>query len=272
MLFFYNVFGDAMKLYLDLIFFLNFGFDFILLLVVSYLLRRNIKIKKIVLGALIGGLSIFLLFIPMSSFSLFCFKILISIVMVLVTFSYKNKKYFIQNIFYLYTASMILGGFLYFLNVQFSYKQQGIIFFHNGLGVNVIFLIVFSPIILYVYVKQGIRLKTFYANVYSVKVTYQNHQYQWNGFLDTGNRLTDPYFHDPVILVEKNKLQFLKEPEYILVPLHTIHESTVIKCIRADTFEIKGHEVRQNVWLGLCEQPLTMEGIDCLLHPKLMEE
>lgn len=197
---------------------------------------------------------------------------MISILMILVTFSYRNKKYFIQNLFYLYSASMILGGFLYFLNIQFSYKQQGLIFFHNGLSINIVFLILFSPIILYVYVKQGIRLKNFYSNIYSVKVSYQNSEYCWNGFLDTGNRLTDPYFHDPVILVDLNKIKFISEPEYILVPLHTIHESTIIKCIRADTFEIVGHGVYKNVWLGLCNRPIVMEGVDCLLHPKLMEE
>ena len=52
-----------MKIYLDLLFFLNFGFDFILLLVVSIILRRNVSLTRIVLGGLIGGLSIFILFL-----------------------------------------------------------------------------------------------------------------------------------------------------------------------------------------------------------------
>lgn len=263
--------GDDMKLYLDLIFLINFGFDFILLLVVSYLLRRNASIRRILIGALIGGMSIFLLFIPMSSFTLFLFKALISIWMIVVTFSYKNKKYFFQNLFYLYTASMILGGFLYFLNVQFSYKQQGIIFFHNGLSVNVVFLIILSPIILYAYVKQGIRLKTFYANAYTVRVQIGENQYVWKAFMDTGNRLTDPYFHQPIVLIEKGKISNCNQ-EYILVPMHTIEESAMLKCIRADTFEIVGIGVCKNVWIGLCNHAIEMEGIDCLLHPKLLEE
>lgn len=264
--------GDAMKLYLDLIFLMNFGFDFILLLVVSYLLRRKVTIKRIFLGALLGGLSIFFLFIPMSSLTLFLLKILVSIGMVLVTFSYKSRTYFFQNLFYLYSASMILGGFLYFLNVQFSYKQQGIIFFHNGLSVNMIFLIITSPIILYVYVKQGIRMKTFYANVYSVKVKIGEQYYEWKAFMDTGNRLTDPYSHHPIVLVSKEKIVISENQEYILVPMHTIEESTMLKCIRADTFEIVGKHVCKDVWIGLCNHPIEMEGIDCLLHPKLMEE
>ena len=261
-----------MKLYLDLIFLLNFGFDFILLLVVSYLLRRGVSLKRILVGALLGGTSIFFLFIPLNSITLFFLKILISILMILVTFSYRNRSYFIQNLFYLYSTSMILGGFLYFLNVQFSYQQKGLIFFHNGLSVNVLFLIAASPIILYLYVKQGIRLKTFYSNIYTIKATIQNQTYEWRGFVDTGNQLTDPYFHEPVVLVEQNTKINLKDYEYILVPMHTVSESSVIPCIRADTFEIVGKGIYHKVWIGLCPHPLHMEGIDCLLHPKLMEE
>lgn len=264
--------GDAMKLYLDLIFLINFGFDFILLIVVSYLLRRKASIKRIFMGALLGGMSIFALFLPMTNLSLFLFKILISVFMILITFSYKNKKYFLQNFFYLYTASMILGGFLYFLNVQFSYKQQGIIFFHNGLSVNVIFLIISSPIILYIYVKQGIRLKTFYANVYIIRVCIASKIYEWKGFMDTGNRLTDPYFHRPILLVSQEKIELKSNMEYILVPMHTIEKSSMLKCIRADYVEIVGIGICKNVWLGLCGYPLKMEGMDCLLHPKLLEE
>ena len=261
-----------MKLYLDLIFFMNFGFDFLLLLSVSYLLRRNAPIKRVLLGALLGGTSIFLLFLPMTSFILFMFKILISILMIIITFSYKNKKYFIQNLFYLYTSSIILGGFLYLLNVQFSYKQQGIIFFHNGLSVNMIFLIITSPIIIYVYVKQGMRLKTVYANTYTVKATIGKNSYHWKAFMDTGNRLTDPYFQKPIVLVPQEKVICFENQEYILVPIHTIEENTILKCIRADTFEIQGECICKNVWIGLCNQPIQMEGIDCLLHPRLLEE
>lgn len=103
-----------MKIYLDLLFFLNFGFDFILLLVVSIILRRNVSLTRIVLGGLIGGLSIFILFLKINSFELFILKILISIIMILASFSYKNIKYFMKNFFFLYSASMILEAFYIF--------------------------------------------------------------------------------------------------------------------------------------------------------------
>ena len=41
-----------MKVYIDLVLLLNFGFDFILLFATSYLLKRNTKLIKILLGSL----------------------------------------------------------------------------------------------------------------------------------------------------------------------------------------------------------------------------
>ena len=68
-----------MKLYLDLIFLLNIWFDFLLLLSVAWLLKRNIKIKRIFIGSLIGGVTIFILFINLGEIELFFFKIIVSI-------------------------------------------------------------------------------------------------------------------------------------------------------------------------------------------------
>ena len=182
-----------MKIYLDYIFFLNFIFDLLLLLSVSIILRRNIKFRKIILGALIGGLSIFSLFIKMNTITLFILKIIISIMMTLVTFSFKNINYTLKNLGYLYMSSMILGGILYFLNVQFSYHQEGLVFYHNGFSINLIVLIILSPIIIHTYVKQLLDLKTNYSKYYRVDIKYKNQILKLNAFLDTGNKLYDPY-------------------------------------------------------------------------------
>ena len=170
-----------MKVYLDAIFMLNFCFDFILLLSVSIILRRNISIKRIIVGSLVGGLSIFLLFIKLNSFTLFIFKILISIIMILITFKYKNMKYTLRNLGYLYMSSIILGGFLYFLNIEFEYKQEGLIFYHNGLSINFIVLIILSPIIIYIYIRQAKSLRNNYSLYHKIDIYFNNKTYKLNG-------------------------------------------------------------------------------------------
>ena len=122
-----------MKIYLDYVFFLNFMFDFILLLCVKIILKRNVKIKRIFISSFIGALTIFTLFIKINSLELFVLKFLISIIMCLVAFSYKNVEYTIKNVSYLYMVSILLGGALYLINIEFSYNHSGLLFYHNGL-------------------------------------------------------------------------------------------------------------------------------------------
>ena len=255
-----------MKIYLDVIFLLNFSFDFLLLLTVSIILRRNISIKRIIIGSLLGGLSIFILFIKINNFELFLIKIIISILMTLVTFKYKNIKYTLKNIFFLYTASILLGGFLYYLNVEFSYKQEGLVFYHNGLSINVIFLIIFSPIILYTYIRQGISLKNNYSNYYKVDLFYENKKIKLNGFLDTGNKIIDPYFHKPIILINND---IIDSKNFILVPINTINNHSLIKCIKINKINIQGIGIRKDVLVGISN--INIDGIDMLLNLKIME-
>lgn len=259
-----------MKIYLDVIFLLNFSYDFILLLGVSIILRRNVKLRRICLGALIGSLSIFILFIKISSFNLFLLKIIISIIMILVAFSYKNLKYTLRNFFYLYTESMVLGGFLYFLNVEFSYKQEGLVFYHNGLSINFIFLIILSPIIIYTYVKQALYLKNNYANYYKIDIYIKDRVLKLNGFLDTGNRLIDPITKKPVIVISKKSFKG-ELKEFFLVPINTISDSYFLKCIKVDKIDIKGVGIRSNVLLGITDKNIKMEGVDCIIQPMIME-
>lgn len=261
-----------MKIYLDLVFFLNFGFDFLLLLSVSMILKRNVRLRRILLGSIIGALSIFLLFIKLSSITLFLLKVVISILMVLSTFSYKSIKYFFQNMLYLYMSSILLGGFLYFLNVQFSYKNEGLVFFHNGLSINFILLLIFGPLVLYIYIRQSRSMKLHYSDCHKVTLYLSDGTVLYlNGFLDTGNKLYDPYSKKPVVLVYHDKLNFNYENS-LIVPFTTIDENGVILCQKVPKMVIdKKHEFK-NVLIGKSKKPFQIEGVDCILHNEYMEE
>lgn len=261
-----------MKIYLDLVLILNFIFDFLLLMTVSTFLRRNVSLTRLIIGAFIGSVSIFTLFLNINSFELFLIKLFISIFMCLTTYSYKTIKYTLKNIFYLYSTSMILGGFLYFLNIEFSYKQVGIVFYHNGLSINVIVLIILSPIILYFYSKQIKELKNNYSNYYKVKIKIDKHIIRCNGFLDTGNKLEDPYFHKPVIILDKRKIVFdINEFEMILVPIITATGTSLMKCFKPEYIDIEAIGKKDNLLIGIMEEKIRIDGVDLILNTKLLE-
>lgn len=192
--------------------------------------------------------------------------------MVIVTFKYKDIRYTFRNLIYLYTASIILGGFLYLLNVEFSYKQEGLIFYHDGLSVNWMVLIVTSPIILYLYLKQGLYLKNNYSNYYIVDIYFKDKKISVSAFLDTGNTLIDPYLRRPIILVSKKELNnHYSDEDVILVPYETVNYQGILKCIKPDKITILGIGVRQNLLIGIFEEKIKIDGIDCILHTRVLE-
>jgi len=268
-LFFYNVFGDYMKIYLDLVMILNFVIDFILLLTVSLILKRNVSITRIMLGAFLGGISILFLFFNMNNIILFLLKVLISIFMTLITFKYINLKYTLINLLYLYMSSIILGGFLYLLNIQFSYKQIGIIFINNGLSINFIFLLITSPIILYIYIKQTKNLRYNYSNYYNIEIINKNKKYKYTAYMDSGNVLIDNLTKKSVILIDKRKLLF-DIKEFRLIPYIGVNGSNMIKVIKIDKLLFNNKEYI-NVLLGIMDN-ISLDGVDVILNRKLLEE
>ncbi len=247
-----------MKVYLDLIMILNFFIDFLLLCTVNTLLKRNVSIYKIIAGAFIGGCSTILLFLKVTNIILLLFKFIISLIMVLITFQYNSFIYTCKNLIYLYSSSIILGGFLYFLDLQTNYTD---------LSLNLMVLVIFCPFILYIYIRQGMWLKTNYSNYFKVVLKHNNTEYQLNAFLDTGNKLTDIYTNKPVILIDKN----IDLDKYFFIPYQGINQNGLIKCFKAQSLEVN-KKIYKNVIIGILEHKIKIDGINCLLNYKLKED
>lgn len=260
-----------MKIYLDLILVLNFLFDFILLLSVSILLKRNTKIYKVILGSLVGSATMLYLFIRMNSITLFLFKFIISILMVIITFNYKNLKYTLKNMYYLYILSIVLAGTLYFINNNFLYNNDGFMFITEKRNINIVFVIVLSPLILYFYIKQSKNLKTNYNKYLKVDIYLKNGQIiRLNAFLDTGNKLIDPYKKRPIILINKNKIEMTKEEKILLVPYYNLENKGLLKCIVPSKIYIEGLGFKKKFLIGLSPN-INIDGVDCILNEKLLE-
>lgn len=259
--FFYNEKGDVMKIYIDALLFLNFAFDFLLLLTTSIILKRNIKIINIIIGSFIGSLSILILFFNINNIELFLIKIYLSIIMCLATFHYKDLKYLLINLGTFYIVSILLGGFLYMLNIEFSYKHQGLIFYHNQLSINVIMLFIISPIILYIYLKQTKYFQKKLRHHYKVDFTIGKKTYNFNGYLDTGNNLT--YKDKPVILTNK---KIVTKKKKIFVPYVVIDGVGILECIKV---KINVHNLGTfDVLMGYSEN-INISGVDVLLNNKM---
>lgn len=240
-----------MKVYFDLLFLLNFSLDFLLLVSVAYILKRNVSFKRLFLGGLLGSLSTFLILVNISSSILFFIKLFMSICMVLTSFSYKNFKYFLNNLIYLYLCSIILGGGLYLID--------------NEIKLNFIIILIAGPLILYFYIIQTKKLRNNYNNYYSVELIYNNEVFNFTAFLDTGNKLRDQYKNRPIILVNTDKIKFDYESS-ILVPYSTVSGDGILKCLVVDKIIINDEKVINKPLVGLANDKFHIDGIDMILN------
>jgi len=270
--FFYTLIGDYMTIYLDLIFLLNFFLDFILFLSVSVILKRNASIIRIIFGALIGMITMISLFINIGSLTLFFIKFIMSILMCLISFSYKNIKYTINNIIYLYIVSILLGGFLYFINDSVSLSKVGPIFINNGVSINLFIVLLISPIVLYLYIKQIRILKEEISRKYNVSITFLNNKtINIIGFLDTGNNLYDPYKKRPILVINRDLIKYYK-PKFILVPCVTVNNESLIKCFKIKELKIDGKKITKEVLIGISDNNFNIDGVELLLHKNIIKE
>lgn len=185
------------------------------------------------------------------------------------TFGLKDKKYTIENISYLYMTSTVLGGFLYFLNLTFSETHSGIIFTYNDISVNYLFLIIFSPIMLYIYVRQRKSIKH-YKNYYPITIYMRNGEtLKLNSYLDTGNKLVDPVTKKKIIIVKEAKIPKIKNCYY--VPYNSLNHHGLMKCFKIDAIEING-KMSKNYLIGISEGDLLKDGVDCILNSYCLEE
>lgn len=262
-----------MKVYLDIIFLIDFSFNFVLLFSVNSLLKRNTSIKNIILASIFGSISIFTLFLDMNNITLMIFKFLVSLIMIYISFGYKNFKYLYTNLIYLYISSIMLGGFIHFINVQINYSSEDLTFYKNNLNLNVGILLLISPIILYSYIKQTKLLKSHYNDYYEVNLhLHDNKILKLSGFLDTGNKLYDPFKNRPIILVNSSELErVMYDYKMLLVPYESLNDTKVLTCIEIAKVDVVGHKVYEKVLVGISNNQIKIDGVSCILHKKLLE-
>ncbi len=249
-----------MKVYIDLLFILNLIYDFLILMTVSVTLKRNTNLKRLLFGSFFGAITSFIIFLPLNKYLLLFLKIILGIIMLLITYSYHDLKYFINNIIYLYMVSVILAGFLYFLKIEF-----------NNLSYLIILCI--APLILYLYIKEQKELKKIVNYYKKVIITLKNDKIiTLNGFIDSGNKLKDPITGKYIILINKkllNGIYNIRSPIY--VPIKTVNQNSLLPCIGIKNIKID-NLIFTNYLLGLSDNFKGFDNIECLLNYHLLEE
>ena len=86
--------------------------------------------------------------------------------------------------------------------------------------------------------------------------------------MDTGNKLICPITKKPIILVEKNLINF-ENSKIIYVPYNSLNNHNLLKCIKPKYIIVEGKKVK-NILIGLSDSKFGIPGINCILNERVL--
>lgn len=241
-----------MTVYVDILIILNTIVNYFLLLAVQILIRSHQKRWRILIGAIIGGISSLLLFVEYLGVVMTLLKILTAILMIIITFGIKPIKRLVKSIFLLFAISFLFGGLMFAIYIFFD---KDILIYSNGIvyfDVDLTFLIV-CTVLSYLVItliskitdKKAPKSKERYVTVENAGKTIS-----CTALVDTGNNLREPFSNLPVVMLDKNLFQKLFTEEKIrLIPVSTVNGESLIKAFRPNKITIDNFST-DKVYIG----------------------
>lgn len=189
----------------------NFIINFLILYITKSINKRNIKLKRIILGAIISGLYSLVFFYPKLLFLTKPFmKFIISILIVKFTFNTKGIRLFLYDLIGFYIVSFILAGMI--LGISFATSSPEFLF--KEIDLTRVFK--FKHIVIGVILASIISIKLFNYNnskklksnyISPVRIFYRGNILSIMALIDTGNSLIEPLSKSPVMIVEYEEIK-----------------------------------------------------------------
>lgn len=208
-----------MTIYLDVILLENLCMNYIILFATGLINRVKIKAWKLFVASLIGGVYSILSFAPvLEIYTNFLFKVILSIVMVYISFHPQNVKQLFKELIIFYLVSFAFGGcafaLLYFIKPQDILARNGVLTGTYPIKIALLGGIVGFVIvnIAFKVVKGKLSKKDMFCNV---SIFINGKEKQIKAFIDTGNLLKDPISGIPVIVVEVSELEEMIPKEIV---------------------------------------------------------
>ena len=195
-----------MTIYLDIIFLENLIINYIILYATGIILKLQPKKSKVLFGSLIGATySVIYYIVQLGLYSNFIVKLVLSIIIIYITFNSTNFKMLAKQTLMFYLVSFVFGGatiaIIYMANSQNITIQNGV-FVGNYtmitifIGIAIAYIVV---IMAFKIVRSRISKKDLICDI---EVTINGQYIKTKGMVDTGNLLKEPITNLPVIVME----------------------------------------------------------------------
>lgn len=231
-----------MTIYLDIVLFENIFLNFIIILSTAIIGKAQIKIFRIFLSSLIGGLfAICSYVLNIDSILGVTIKIAISIIMMKIAFFNCNFQKLIKQLMFFYLVSFTFGGIAFML--LFFINPQNIVIKSNHLvGVYPLKVTFFSGIVglvVFFVISKIIRNNlTKKSMICDMEIFYNGNAEKIRTMLDTGNLLKEPISKTDVVIVEKESLKSIISKD-ILDNIQSILQGKWLESENVHSYKLK---------------------------------
>ena len=218
--------GDIkMTIYVDIVLIENLIMNYIIILATGIILKVKIKQIRIILASLLGAIYSIVAYIsPLGIYSSLILKLLLSIMIVYISFNSQSIKQLLKHVVIFYMTSFVFGGAAFAL--IYIVKPQDILM-KNGLflgtyplktiilGAMIAFIVIITAFSI---VKSKISKKDMFCDI---EIKLNEKMVKTKAMIDTGNMLKEPITNTPVVVVE-HTLLYECMPKEILNNLENI--------------------------------------------------
>ncbi len=283
----FNMRGENMVVYADILFVVNLIVDFFLLKVTLKIIKIKPKGWRLVLASVLGGLFSFYIFLPKSPFLVeLSVHVIMNAVMMLLCVGFKSAKFFLRSVIVNFAVTCIYGGsMIAFWQIC---RPRGMVINNSVVYFNI------SPIVLIVCTVTGYFLYILSAKIFTVSsrnaqrcsVTFYalGNSTGAAAIIDTGNSINDIMTDSEIIIADKSvalalfgTLDLSADPflatRYRTIPCSTVSGAGILEGFRCDRCEIylKDKTIRlDNPVLAVSETAIK-EDYSVILNPKILD-
>ena len=237
----------ALVVYADILIILNFLVDYFLLLATAGILNYKLKIYRLILASLFGGISSLYIFLPQGTpLQSIIVKLLICSVTTVICFKFESFKMYIKSILLFFVITSGYAGLM--MAFWHIFEPEGLLINNSVVYLNISPIILVSVTVV-TYLIFWILHKIFSKSNKAceecdIKVCITEKSVDLHALVDTGNSVEDIFGRSEIIIADASKLELLfgkdfknnaeLKPRFRVVPFSTISGEDILKGIRCD--------------------------------------
>lgn len=260
-----------MTIYVDVLFVLNFFITYLLLMLTKSLIKTMAKTYRMLLGAFIGGLYSLIIFAPsLGVFSTVFGKLLVSFIIVPAAFGFKRLTVFLKTIVCFYFSNLIFLGVI--LAIWLTAKPGGILINNDTVYFDIpavaLLMLALAAYVISILIIKLYNYTISKKEIYSLTIIKGESEQHLFAFLDSGNKLTEPFSNYPVIIVDESKVNFKTER---LIPYNTVGGEGVLKAFKPDRVIISnGKKSFESNQVYVAVSKVESKDFSAILNPQLL--